>query len=592
MLDVMVNRGILEVVTPPEGSAGWKDKITRYRLTEGGEPSVEAKKTSYLESQVQDLMQNSKGRVNRADAEYQVYAAAHDGHLRYPNGDRVTVEDVDAIAKESGSKGGQPPAEGNDPGAGVEVKLENLGYGGKGGVHRIHINGIKVRDELDPAKAEAAANAYKDVLREGHGKDPEFHEKRQKEINDMLQQGKMRYNPNASKLKAFAEAHGHMAQLKRRHPEIGGKSDASPFLEERVQAKVKEKYPPEPSKSTPSPEKPAAGPRPISNIASEIRKVWKNVNFAAKPYLDVMHSLETMGDQYGADDAKSIVSYFLSNASSWRGPDAKRIKQELKDLVSGRSKIKKSLTFEGISELAGYLSKDKMEASMLRKAEQPQAMPTGNADFPQTEANGGEGMEDPGTMKQVKKAGEPKADYDETYGDAPEAEEEALSDDDAEAEEQMEPHKKPIEESTEKSVTPARQRELMAKQQAVKLAKLHKSQDVVLHPYQEARMNAGLEDTIERRLNKSEPYMEDPSLVPGLPLISQGVLCKSCNHKHTAAVTACPHCGAGTTVSQVMPGVSVNGPMGIMQKSAAPVLRPAKKQSDLRFDGGVIPVKE
>lgn len=32
-------------------------------------------------------------------------------------------------------------------------------------------------------------------------------------------------------------------------------------------------------------------------------------------------------------DAKTIVVYFLSNASSFRGPDAKRIKAELKSLI-------------------------------------------------------------------------------------------------------------------------------------------------------------------------------------------------------------------------------------------------------------------
>jgi hypothetical protein len=33
------------------------------------------------------------------------------------------------------------------------------------------------------------------------------------------------------------------------------------------------------------------------------------------------------------DDAKSIVSYFLCNATTWRGEDARRIKKELKDAI-------------------------------------------------------------------------------------------------------------------------------------------------------------------------------------------------------------------------------------------------------------------
>jgi hypothetical protein len=54
------------------------------------------------------------------------------------------------------------------------------------------------------------------------------------------------------------------------------------------------------------------------------------VNFAAKPYLDAMSSLGSINDQYGYDSAKSIVLYFLGNASSWRGEKAKEIKAELK----------------------------------------------------------------------------------------------------------------------------------------------------------------------------------------------------------------------------------------------------------------------
>ena len=70
--------------------------------------------------------------------------------------------------------------------------------------------------------------------------------------------------------------------------------------------------------------------RPIYQIASDIRREWKNVNFAAKPYLNAMMQISSVADEYGADDGKSIVLYFLSNASSWRGPEAKRLKDELK----------------------------------------------------------------------------------------------------------------------------------------------------------------------------------------------------------------------------------------------------------------------
>ena len=77
--------------------------------------------------------------------------------------------------------------------------------------------------------------------------------------------------------------------------------------------------------------KPAA--RPLSTIASEITATWPKVNFAAAPYLDAMASLNSINDRYVCDSAKSIVLYFLSNASTYRGPDAKRIKAELKAML-------------------------------------------------------------------------------------------------------------------------------------------------------------------------------------------------------------------------------------------------------------------
>jgi hypothetical protein len=72
--------------------------------------------------------------------------------------------------------------------------------------------------------------------------------------------------------------------------------------------------------------------RPLCEIAREIRKDWKNVNYAAAPYLDVMRSLNSIQDDYYADSGVSVVLYFLSNASSWRGETAKRIKAELKKM--------------------------------------------------------------------------------------------------------------------------------------------------------------------------------------------------------------------------------------------------------------------
>ena len=73
--------------------------------------------------------------------------------------------------------------------------------------------------------------------------------------------------------------------------------------------------------------------RPIKQIARDIRKDWKNPYFGAVPYLDAMHSLSDINDSYYYDSAKTIITYFLGNAQSWRGEVAKRIKAELKQLI-------------------------------------------------------------------------------------------------------------------------------------------------------------------------------------------------------------------------------------------------------------------
>jgi hypothetical protein len=74
--------------------------------------------------------------------------------------------------------------------------------------------------------------------------------------------------------------------------------------------------------------------RPLRAIADEIWKDWgrANVNYAAKPYLEAMGSLTSVEEDYGCDSGKSIALYFLSNAGSWRGEVARRVKAELKAL--------------------------------------------------------------------------------------------------------------------------------------------------------------------------------------------------------------------------------------------------------------------
>lgn len=73
--------------------------------------------------------------------------------------------------------------------------------------------------------------------------------------------------------------------------------------------------------------------RSLSAIAVDIRRTWRNVNYAALPYLQAMGELNAITDRYFNDSADMIVRYFLGNARSFTGPDAKRIKAELRSML-------------------------------------------------------------------------------------------------------------------------------------------------------------------------------------------------------------------------------------------------------------------
>lgn len=73
--------------------------------------------------------------------------------------------------------------------------------------------------------------------------------------------------------------------------------------------------------------------RLLSDIAYEIKRDWKNVYFGAVPYLNAMCLMNSVTDMYGQDSGRSIVTYFLGNATTWRGEVARRIKKELNEII-------------------------------------------------------------------------------------------------------------------------------------------------------------------------------------------------------------------------------------------------------------------
>lgn len=77
--------------------------------------------------------------------------------------------------------------------------------------------------------------------------------------------------------------------------------------------------------------------RPIHEIAAEIENDYaargKPLYFGAVPYVQAMRRLDKYTDNYYEDDAVSVLTYALSNLSTWRGDTARRAKAEMKAML-------------------------------------------------------------------------------------------------------------------------------------------------------------------------------------------------------------------------------------------------------------------
>ena len=73
---------------------------------------------------------------------------------------------------------------------------------------------------------------------------------------------------------------------------------------------------------------------PLSQIADLIRRDWgASMSVYAKPYVRAMLQCPDIDSTYGADDARTVVLYFLANSGTWRGPVARLVKIELRRRV-------------------------------------------------------------------------------------------------------------------------------------------------------------------------------------------------------------------------------------------------------------------
>ena len=71
--------------------------------------------------------------------------------------------------------------------------------------------------------------------------------------------------------------------------------------------------------------------RTLSEIAKDILTAWKKPSPYAMPYLKAMLTINSSDPNaaYYADSARSLVVYFLANASTFRGEEARRLKAEI-----------------------------------------------------------------------------------------------------------------------------------------------------------------------------------------------------------------------------------------------------------------------
>jgi len=77
-------------------------------------------------------------------------------------------------------------------------------------------------------------------------------------------------------------------------------------------------------------------PANLSEIAKIIERDWTKIYFGAVPYLQAMKMVQSIEDNYFCDSATSIVRYFLSNATTWRGETARATKAKLNEMLNSK----------------------------------------------------------------------------------------------------------------------------------------------------------------------------------------------------------------------------------------------------------------
>ena len=82
--------------------------------------------------------------------------------------------------------------------------------------------------------------------------------------------------------------------------------------------------------------KPVGTIRPPCDIAADaLRSIPKSGSawIFGRPHLLALKECASWDSRFGLDDARGIALYLLSNIGNWRGPEARRIKQEIRDAL-------------------------------------------------------------------------------------------------------------------------------------------------------------------------------------------------------------------------------------------------------------------
>lgn len=109
----------------------------------------------------------------------------------------------------------------------------------------------------------------------------------------------------------------------------------------------------------------------IASLAELISRDWGGkVNYAAKPYLDAMFSLDTIDSPYFAETGRNIVPYFLANARSWTGPVARAVKAELKKRLDGDTMSSPAVA-DALASVGAFLRRDESPISISIPTDTP-----------------------------------------------------------------------------------------------------------------------------------------------------------------------------------------------------------------------------